>query len=140
MSRKCVHLNKPITTLLIMTQIASLANIGSNYLIAGKEASRWGTSHPSIVPYQVFPTKDSFIMLSAGNDSQFRILCAQDVFDTPEWLSDGRFTTNTLRVENREEMIRKIEDVLSRQTTAEWCAKLKGKGSVRLTTSRLNEC
>ena len=49
------------------SQIASLANIGSNYLIAGQEASRQGTSHPSIVPYQNFPTKNGYIMVGAGN-------------------------------------------------------------------------
>lgn len=37
---------------LFESQIASLANIASNYLIAGQEASRHGDRHPSIVPYQ----------------------------------------------------------------------------------------
>lgn len=97
-------------------------------MISGQEATRHGTSHPSIVPYQVFPTKDSFIMLSAGNDSQFRILCSQAVFDAPQWLEDERFTTNSQRVENREEMIRLIEGVLAGKTTVEWCEMLTGKG------------
>lgn len=70
-------------------------------------------------------------MLSAGNDSQFKVLCGPDVFDTPDWLTDGRFTTNSLRVENREEMIRLIEGVLARHTTAEWCERLKGRGYVQ---------
>ncbi|KAL7424053.1 hypothetical protein Q5752_001638 [Cryptotrichosporon argae] len=65
-----------VETSLFESQIASLANIGANYLVAGQEAGRWGTSHPSIVPYQVFPTKDSWIMLSAGNEGQWRMLCA----------------------------------------------------------------
>lgn len=51
-------------------KIAGLANIASNYLIAGKEAHRHGTAHPSIVPYQVFPCRDGFIMIGAGNDRQ----------------------------------------------------------------------
>jgi succinate--hydroxymethylglutarate CoA-transferase len=51
-------------------KIAGLANIASNYLIPGKEAHRHGTAHPSIVPYQVFPCKDGFIMIGAGNDRQ----------------------------------------------------------------------
>jgi succinate---hydroxymethylglutarate CoA-transferase len=51
-------------------KVAGLANIASNYLIAGKEAHRHGTAHPSIVPYQVFPCKDGFIMIGAGNDRQ----------------------------------------------------------------------
>ena len=45
------------------SQIAGLVNIASNYLIAGKEGSRYGTAHPSIVPYQVH---ESF------NDSMYR--------------------------------------------------------------------
>jgi succinate---hydroxymethylglutarate CoA-transferase len=51
-------------------QIAGLVNIASNYLIAGKEAQRHGTAHPSIVPYQVFACKDGYIMIGAGNDRQ----------------------------------------------------------------------
>lgn len=38
---------------LFETQVAGLANIASNYLIAGQEAKRFGTAHPSVVPYQV---------------------------------------------------------------------------------------
>lgn len=55
------------------SQLAGLANIASNYLIAGQGGSRHGTSHPSIVPYQVFPCKDGFIMIGAGNDKQVRL-------------------------------------------------------------------
>ncbi|OCF36651.1 L-carnitine dehydratase/bile acid-inducible protein F [Kwoniella heveanensis BCC8398] len=113
---------------LFESQIASLVNIGSNYLIAGQEASRWGTSHPSIVPYQVFPTGDSYIMLSAGNDTQWAILCSPAVFDKQEWVDDVRFARNSGRVENREVLVRLIEGVLGEKSTAEWCERLKGKG------------
>lgn len=41
------------------TQIAGLANIASNYLIAGQEARRFGTAHPSVVPYQVLSSLPS---------------------------------------------------------------------------------
>jgi succinate--hydroxymethylglutarate CoA-transferase len=51
-------------------QIAGLMNVASNYLIAGKEGARLGTAHPSIVPYQVFPCKDGFLMIGAANDRQ----------------------------------------------------------------------
>ena len=51
-------------------KIAGLANIGSNFLIAGSEASRHGTAHPSIAPYEVFECKDGFIMIGAGNEKQ----------------------------------------------------------------------
>ena len=60
----------PFSSILIQDQIAGLANIASNYLIAGQEASRHGTAHPSIVPYQVFPCRDGFLMIGAGNNKQ----------------------------------------------------------------------
>ncbi|WVF72217.1 hypothetical protein IAT40_007029 [Kwoniella sp. CBS 6097] len=115
---------------LFESQIASLVNIGSNYLIAGQEASRWGTSHPSIVPYQVFPTRDSYIMLSAGNDTQWAILCSPAVFDRNEWVNDVRFARNSGRVENREVLVGLIEEALEERSTAEWCERLKGKGPI----------
>lgn len=121
-------------------KIASLCNIGANYLIAGQEATRWGTSHPSIVPYQVFPTKDSFIMLSAGNDSQFAILCSPAMLNKPDWLNDDRFSENHKRVENRDVMISLIEEVLIEKTTEEWCQKLTGKGQVNLSLLTLCLC
>lgn len=44
---------------LFETQVAGLANIASNYLIAGQEAKRFGTAHPSVVPYQVLSSLPS---------------------------------------------------------------------------------
>lgn len=55
-------------------ELAGLANIASNYLIADQEAGRHGTAHPSIVPYQVFPCQDGFIMFGAGNDRQVSLM------------------------------------------------------------------
>lgn len=56
----------------LLLKIAGLANIASNYLIAGQEASRHGTAHPSIAPYEVFECRDGFIMFGAGNNKQVR--------------------------------------------------------------------
>ena len=112
---------------LFESQIASLVNIASNYLIGGLEGERLGTEHASIVPYQVFPTKDSFIMISAGNDGQFAIL-ANKIFDRAQWAVDERFATNSNRVKNRTLLIRMIEERLADRTTAEWVERLTGKG------------
>ncbi|KAJ3830634.1 CoA-transferase family III domain-containing protein [Lentinula raphanica] len=124
---------------LFETQIAGLANIASNYLIAGQEAQRFGTAHPSVVPYQVFPCKapegkngDDFIMIGAGNDNQFNTLCTL-ILPLPDLPSDARFSTNALRVANRDELIKILEDELRKQTKAYWLSRFKaatkaGKG------------
>jgi crotonobetainyl-CoA:carnitine CoA-transferase CaiB-like acyl-CoA transferase len=69
---------------------------------------------------------DSFIMIGAGNDKQFKILAG--VLSQPSWASDARFKDNTRRVANREELIGLIKDTLSRHTTAEWVERFTGQG------------
>ncbi|CAG8667309.1 14764_t:CDS:2, partial [Racocetra fulgida] len=110
---------------LIECQVASLANIASNYLISNQEAKRMGTSHPSIVPYQIFPTKDGFIMIGAGNDKQFKILC--NTIDIDELINDPRFTTNSDRVFHRKELISLLEEKFLNETTDHWLSLLSDK-------------
>lgn len=109
------------------TQIAGLANIASNFLIGNKEASRHGTSHPSIVPYQVFPCKDGFIMIGAGNEKQFALL-AEKVLGKPELAVDARFASNGQRVKNRAELVQIITDTLMQQNRDHWLEKFQGLG------------
>ncbi|CCM06125.1 uncharacterized protein FIBRA_08374 [Fibroporia radiculosa] len=112
---------------LFESQLAGLANIASNYLIAKQSASRHGTAHPSIVPYQVFPCQDGFIMIGAGNDKQFHIL-AEHILDQPELAVDLRFSTNEARVKNRDLIIKVITDKLQQNTTMYWLNKFSGLG------------
>ena len=52
-------------------QVASLANLGSNYINSGQEAKRMGTAHASIVPYESFRSKDGYMTIGCGNDLQY---------------------------------------------------------------------
>ncbi|KAJ7432350.1 CAIB/BAIF family enzyme [Mycena latifolia] len=112
---------------LFETQIAGLANIASNYLIAGAEASRHGTAHPSVVPYQVFPCRDGFLMIGAGNNKQFALLCDKILGNTALTV-DPRFATNEARVTHRAELVRIIEDVLMQHDREHWLAQFTGLG------------
>ncbi|EGE00453.1 succinate--hydroxymethylglutarate CoA-transferase [Trichophyton mentagrophytes] len=108
-------------------QIATLANLASSALISGeKDSGRWGTAHPSIVPYRSFKTKDGDILLGGGNDRLFGVLC--DRLGHPEWKTDARFTTNALRVKNREIIDKLIEDLTEQRTTQEWLEVMEGSG------------
>ncbi|KDN44240.1 CoA-transferase family III [Tilletiaria anomala UBC 951] len=110
---------------LFESQIASLANIASNYLIAGQEAGRHGTSHPSIVPYQVFPTKDGFLMVGAGNDGQFKLLAS--LLGRPDLAADSRYSTNIARVAHRDGLIALLSSLLQQHTSADWLAQINGR-------------
>jgi len=108
-------------------QIASLANIASSCLISGKpDTGRWGTAHPSIVPYKGFKTSDGDIVLGGGNDRLFGIMCGK--LGKPEWSNDSRFITNADRVAHRDEMEDLIEGVTGTKTTQEWLDIFEGSG------------
>jgi crotonobetainyl-CoA:carnitine CoA-transferase CaiB-like acyl-CoA transferase len=74
------------------THLAWLANQGMNYLATGENPPRLGNQHPNIVPYQVFPTADGYMVLSVGNDPTFERFCK--AFGQEQLLSDPRFATN----------------------------------------------
>lgn len=108
-------------------QTATLANIASSVLISGeRDQGRWGTAHPSIVPYKGFETKDGDIMLGGGNDRLFGVLCER--IGKPEWTADERFKTNGDRVRNREVLEDMITSVTKTKTTNEWLDVLEGSG------------
>nr|KMM72848.1 formyl-coenzyme A transferase [Coccidioides posadasii RMSCC 3488] len=108
-------------------QVATLSNLASSALISGqKDSGRWGTAHPSIVPYRGYKTKDGDILLGGGNDKLFGILCER--LGHPEWATDSRFVTNGLRVKNREAIDRLIEEIVKQKTTQEWLEIFEGSG------------
>jgi len=112
---------------LFESQLAGLANIASNYLVAGQEASRHGTAHPSIVPYQVFTCKDGFLMIGAGNDKQFRLF-SEKILQQPALADDPKFSSNGARVKNRAELVQIITDVLEQYSRDHWIEQFTGLG------------
>lgn len=108
-------------------QVATLANIASSVLISGqRDEGRWGTAHPSIVPYKGFQTSDGDIMLGGGNDRLFGVLA--DKLGHPEWTTDPRFVTNAARVAHRDILESMIEAITRTQTTQHWLDVLEGSG------------
>lgn len=108
-------------------QVATLANMASSALISGQpDSGRWGTAHPSIVPYQSFKTKDGDILLGGGNDRLFGVLC--DRLGKPEWVTDENYRTNSARVKHRVALEALIEAETKKKTTAEWLDVLDESG------------
>jgi crotonobetainyl-CoA:carnitine CoA-transferase CaiB-like acyl-CoA transferase len=103
---------------LLDTQVACLANQAMNYLTTGVAPRRMGNAHPSIVPYQDFPTADGYVVIAVGNDSQFRSLCR--ALGQGHWAHDDRFLTNADRVANRGALIELIGQVTASKSTQDW--------------------
>lgn len=111
---------------LLDSQVAWLANVGSNYLISGKKPKRYGNAHPNIVPYQTFKARDGYFALGIGNDSQWRQFCEQ--VGKKEWGQDPRFKTNADRVENRAILVSLLEELFFQFDITHWLSILKAIG------------
>lgn len=111
---------------LLDVQVGVMANQASGYLATGDNPPRLGNAHPSIVPYQVFPTADDAMIIAVGNDGQFQRLCA--VLECLEVAEDTRFATNAARVENREALVATLSDCLRRRARSHWLAAMEAAG------------
>ncbi len=82
----------------------------AGYLQTGQAPVRSGNRHPSIAPYEEFSTRTGPMFLGVGNDRQFRAACA--LLDCGALADDPRFTTNALRVTNRDALHDLLQAVL----------------------------
>ncbi len=111
---------------LLDSQLATLANQASNFLVSGASPGLSGNAHPNIVPYQVFETADDPIVVAVGNDSQFVSLCR--VIGREPLGSDPRFISNSARVLNRQALVELIAAELAKHSAAYWLCEFEACG------------
>jgi len=124
---------KMIDASLFQTQLAMLSYVGAGVLNSNIDAARYGTAHPSIVPYQIFDTLDGKIVLVVANDVEFNNICK--VLGIAEISSNEQFSINEKRIENREELILILQNILQSKTTNEWSDLFEGR---EINWSRIN--
>ena len=87
---------------LLSSAMSGLVNQTAAYTAGGVVPRRMGNAHPSLFPYEVMPTADRDMIITAGNDRQFRSLCeVLGIADVPD---DPRFGSNAERTRNRDEL------------------------------------
>src|SRR5207253_3158587 len=96
--------------------VAAQVNVAQAFLTSGSLPSRQGNAHLQIVPYQLFATADSWLVLAVGNDGQWLHFCQAAV--RPDLAADPGFATNTLRVQNRQALVPLLEEILRGHRTA----------------------
>ncbi|MGW9111743.1 CaiB/BaiF CoA transferase family protein [Microbacterium sp. NPDC055683] len=111
---------------LLSSALSGLVNQTGGFVLSGKVPSRLGNDHPSIYPYAPFPTAEGELVLTIGNDAQFRALCR--ALELEELAADGRFETNTARSANRATLRPLLVDRLSTRTAEEWFDLLSASG------------
>lgn len=117
-----------VTTSLMESALASLANQASNYLMNGNIPQRMGTQHPNIAPYgDTYQCADGkTLLLAAGTERQFLQLCK--VLNLENLLQNPDFQNNTARVKNRERLNDLLQKAIAPLTLNEAMTKLRASG------------
>ncbi len=107
-------------------QIASLTYLAGGYFASGEVPRRYGSAHPSIVPYQALQTADGHLMVAVGNDTLWRRFAP--LIGLPELVDDPRFDSNPQRIANRTKLIPLIERALASRGSVAWADELSRVG------------
>lgn len=102
---------------LVDSMVSSLEIINTIYLCTGKTPQRIGNRYEAIYPYDSFQAKDGMLVIGAGNQKLFTILCG--VMKREDLLTDPQFADNNLRVINHAELKPHIEAWLTDKTIDE---------------------
>jgi crotonobetainyl-CoA:carnitine CoA-transferase CaiB-like acyl-CoA transferase len=100
------------------SQLAMLANVGSNTLFTGTDAPRQGNAHASIVPYQAFRARDREFVLAVASEKLWIQAC--QALGREDWLRDPRFGNNAARVQHREALCAALAELFVTQDAAHW--------------------
>lgn len=114
-----------VHTSLMASVLSALSNQSSAYLGAGVVPRPMGNKHPSLVPYEVFETADRPLALAVGNDRQFSALA--EVLAMPKLAADERFSSNSARVEHRDQLVDILNSALRSRTADEWYRELMAR-------------
>jgi crotonobetainyl-CoA:carnitine CoA-transferase CaiB-like acyl-CoA transferase len=87
---------------------------------------RRNSAHPSIVPFQAFPTADGWVVVACPKQKFWEALCA--AIGRPELAGDPRFADFGARDRNRHELEPILEAVFRERSTEEWLSALREAG------------
>ncbi len=125
-SRQKTGVGQKIDVALLDSQAAWLTYVAQYYIMGGEVPGPIGSGHQTVVPYQAFKTKDTWIVIAIFVEKFWEKLCK--VMDIQELANDPRFSTNDKRRENRPELVSILEKIFSTRTGEEWLSLLSEEG------------
>jgi len=111
---------------LLSSALSGLVNHASAVVAGGVVPFRMGNSHPSLFPYEPLPCADGDLIITAGNNGQFRKLV--EVLGLPELADDPRFARNEDRTANRHALRPLLVDRLRTRSKQDWFADIIAAG------------
>ncbi len=124
--RATTGLGQHVEASLMASALSAMVNQASAYAAGGVTPFRMGNSHPSLFPYEPLPTASGDLVITAGNDAQFRKLCR--VLGAEQLADDARFARTDGRTAHREELRPLLTDLLAKRTAEEWFGELIAAG------------
>jgi crotonobetainyl-CoA:carnitine CoA-transferase CaiB-like acyl-CoA transferase len=117
-SRRETGQGQRVEVSLLASALSGLVNQTSAFVAGGVVPFRMGNSHPSLFPYEPLPCADGELIVTAGNDGQFRRLC--EVLGVPELSADPRFLRNEDRTAHRDELRPLLVERLRTRPKQDW--------------------
>jgi crotonobetainyl-CoA:carnitine CoA-transferase CaiB-like acyl-CoA transferase len=111
---------------LLASAMSGLVNQTGAFVAGGVVPFRMGNSHPSLFPYEPLPCADGDLIITAGNDQQFRKLA--QVLGVPGLADDPRFGRNEDRTANRDQLRPLLVERLHTRPKMEWFRELIAAG------------
>jgi len=115
-----------IDVAMVDCQVAFCENACARYFATGEIPKPLGTRHPLFTPFQVFPTKDGYMVLIAVSEEDWQKFCKLTGRD--DLLSDPRFQGHPARVQNYPVYEPLMNELMKARTTAEWLSFLEPAG------------
>ena len=111
---------------LVDSVVSSMTNINMIYLAEGRIPQRIGNRYESTYPYDSFKTKDGDVIIGAGNDKLYALLCKE--MGREDLIEDPKYLRVRDRVENHESLGEIIEAWTKEQTVDEVADRLNKIG------------
>lgn len=107
-------------------------------MYTGRQPSRRGVEHATVAPYGLYQVKDGALVLAVQNEREWRSLC-ETLFGDASVADDPRFSKNSARVENRDQVSALISERLGVLDVEEAEALLERAGVAHARVNSMHE-
>ena len=111
-----------IDVAMLDSTVSVLENAIARYQVTDETPAPLGSRHPSITPFDAYSTRDSKIVICAGNDKLFEKLCS--ILKIDHLTNNPMFRSNDERTKNHQELKIELNNLLKTNTTDYWLSKL----------------
>jgi crotonobetainyl-CoA:carnitine CoA-transferase CaiB-like acyl-CoA transferase len=84
------------------------------------------SSHQTVIPFQMFPAADGFLVVAVAKEALWRKLC--NALEEPGLADDERFADFAARSRNRDALAAELKAVFARRSVADWIETLTAAG------------